>query len=45
MLSHGLIRHFDNVFQVADEWVWSGAHCRRAALYSLANHDRNAVPI
>jgi cyclopropane-fatty-acyl-phospholipid synthase len=45
MPSHGLIRHFDDVFQVEDEWVWSGAHYRRTALDWLANYDRNAVPI
>ncbi len=42
MPSHGLIRHFDDVFQGEDQRVWSGAHDRRTALDWLANY---AVPI
>jgi cyclopropane-fatty-acyl-phospholipid synthase len=45
MPSHGLIRHFDSVFTVEAEWLWSGVHYQRTALDWLANYDRNAPRI
>ena len=45
MPSHGLIRHFDTLFNVEAEWLWNGVHYRRTALDWLANYDRNAPQI
>ena len=45
MPSHGLIRHFRDVFEVEQEWRWSGSHYERTALDWLANYDNNAEPI
>ena len=45
MPSHGLIRHFDGLFQVEQEWKWSGEHYRRTAMDWLANFDRNDARI
>ena len=41
MPSHGLIRRYADLFEVEDEWRWSGAHYRRTALDWLARFDRN----
>ncbi|MGD0865163.1 MAG: cyclopropane-fatty-acyl-phospholipid synthase family protein [Rhizomicrobium sp.] len=45
MPSHGLIQHFPDLFQVEQEWRWSGVHYRRTALDWLANYDANARQI
>jgi len=41
MPSHDLIREFDSLFEVADEWRWSGVHYARTANDWLANMDAN----
>jgi cyclopropane-fatty-acyl-phospholipid synthase len=41
MPSHGLIRQYADLFEVEDEWRWSGAHYRRTALDWLARFDLN----
>ncbi len=41
MPSHGLIREFDGLFEVVDDWRWSGLHYARTANDWLANMDRN----
>ena len=41
MPSHGLIRHFPDLFAVEDEWRWSGTHYQRTALHWLQNYDRH----
>lgn len=45
MPSHTLIRRFPDLFEVEDEWRWSGAHYQRTALHWLENFDRNAARI
>jgi len=45
MPSHGLIRRFDDLFAVEQEWWWDGTHYRRTAEDWLANFDRNAEAI
>lgn len=40
MPSHGLIRHFGDLFVPEGEWKWHGGHYRRTALDWLANFDR-----
>jgi cyclopropane-fatty-acyl-phospholipid synthase len=45
MPSHGLIRHFSTIFEVEDEWRWSGAHYRHTALDWLKNFDRHGPAI
>ncbi len=40
MPSHGLIRAFPDLFQVEEEWRWSGAQYQRTANAWLANFDR-----
>ena len=45
MPSHGLIRHFDGLFAVEQEWRWSGEHYRRTAVDWLGNFDRNDARI
>lgn len=42
MPSHGLIGRFDDLFEVEEDWRWSGAHYEQTALDWLANYDRNA---
>jgi len=42
MPSHGLARQFPDLFEVEDEWRWSGEHYRRTAMDWLANFDRHA---
>jgi cyclopropane-fatty-acyl-phospholipid synthase len=39
MPSHGLIRHFPAMFQVEEEWRWSGLHYERTALDWLDRFD------
>jgi cyclopropane-fatty-acyl-phospholipid synthase len=41
MPSHGLIRHFPDLFEVEAEWRWSGKHYQRTAMDWLANFDRH----
>jgi len=45
MPSHGLIRQFSDLFEVEQEWRWSGVNYQRTALEWLANFDarRDAV--
>ena len=45
MPSHGLIRHFPDVFEVEDEWRWNGGHYARTARQWLDNYDANASEI
>jgi cyclopropane-fatty-acyl-phospholipid synthase len=45
MPSHRLIHRFPDLFQVEQEWRWSGTHYRRTALDWLANFDGNAKEI
>ena len=45
MPSHGLIRHFPDLFEVEQEWRWSGEHYRRTAMDWLANMDANGVAV
>lgn len=42
MPSHGLIRHFGDLFEVEQDWRWSGEHYRRTAMHWLENFDANA---
>ena len=41
MPSHGLIRHFPDLFEVEEDWRWSGEHYRRTAMHWLENFDDN----
>jgi len=41
MPSHGLIRQYADLFEVEQEWRWSGVHYQRTALDWLARFDRN----
>ncbi len=45
MPSHGLIRHFGDLFEVEQNWRWSGEHYRRTAMHWLENFDANAGEI
>jgi len=45
MPSQGLVREFGGVFDVVDEWRWSGRHYARTATDWLANMDRNAAEV
>jgi len=45
MPSHGLIRHFDNLFALEADWNWNGKNYQRTALDWLANYDSNADEI
>lgn len=45
MPSHGMIRHFGDLFSVEAEWTWSGAHYQATALDWLANMDREAAAV
>jgi cyclopropane-fatty-acyl-phospholipid synthase len=45
MPSHGLIRQFDDLFQVEEEWRWSGLHYEKTARQWLANFDHNVERI
>jgi cyclopropane-fatty-acyl-phospholipid synthase len=40
MPSHGLIRQFEGLFELEDEWRWDGGHYQRTARDWLANLDR-----
>jgi cyclopropane-fatty-acyl-phospholipid synthase len=39
MPSHGLPRHFSDLFSVEEDWQWDGTHYARTALDWLANFD------
>jgi len=39
MPSHNLIRQYGDLFEVEQDWRWSGAHYERTALQWLANMD------
>ncbi|MEO5760074.1 MAG: cyclopropane-fatty-acyl-phospholipid synthase family protein [Mesorhizobium sp.] len=45
MPSHGLIRRFPEIFEVEQEWRWSGKHYERTANDWLANFDANLPEI
>jgi cyclopropane-fatty-acyl-phospholipid synthase len=45
MPSHGLIKEFGALFDVVDEWRWSGAHYARTANDWLANMDDNVEAV
>ncbi len=45
MPSHGLIRSFDDLFAVEDEWQWEGVHYARTARDWLSNFDANRETI
>jgi cyclopropane-fatty-acyl-phospholipid synthase len=39
MPSHGLIRQYSDLFEVEQEWRWSGTHYQRTAIDWLGNFD------
>lgn len=41
MPSHGLLRQFDDLFAVEQDWRWNGRHYERTALDWLRNFDAN----
>ena len=41
MPSHGMIRHVAGVFEVEEDWRWTGLHYARTARDWLSNLDRN----
>jgi len=41
MPSHGLIRHFPDLFELEADWRWSGRHYALTAEQWLANYDRH----
>jgi cyclopropane-fatty-acyl-phospholipid synthase len=45
MPSHGLMRHFPELFTVEREWRWAGSHYQRTANHWLENYDRNEAAI
>ena len=45
MPSHDLIRQFPDLFTVAMDWRWSGAHYARTALQWLENFDAHRATI
>ena len=45
MPSHGLTQQFPDLFTVAMDWRWSGAHYARTALQWLENFDANRTRI
>jgi cyclopropane-fatty-acyl-phospholipid synthase len=45
MPSDGLIRQFPDLFEVEEEWRWSGAHYARTARQWIENFDRNETAI
>lgn len=45
MPSHGLIRNFDDLFMVEEEWRWNGLHYQRTAADWLRNFDANRTEI
>jgi cyclopropane-fatty-acyl-phospholipid synthase len=45
MPSHHLIRQYADLFEVEEEWRWSGEHYQRTALDWLANFDAHRAEI
>jgi cyclopropane-fatty-acyl-phospholipid synthase len=45
MPSHLLIRQYADLFEVEEEWRWSGEHYRRTAMDWLANFDAHRAEI
>jgi cyclopropane-fatty-acyl-phospholipid synthase len=45
MPSHGLIRQFPDLFEVEEDWRWSGVHDEKTARHWLANFDHNRFAI
>ena len=45
MPSHHLIRQYADLFEVEEEWRWSGEHYQRTALDWLSNFDANRAEI
>ena len=45
MPSQGLVRQFDDLVAVEEEWWWEGTHYQRTADHWLENFDRNAAAI
>ncbi len=45
MPSHDLIREYGDLFEVEQDWRWSGAHYQKTALDWLANLDANPEPV
>jgi len=45
MPSHNLMRQFPDLFEVEQDWRWSGAHYEKTALHWLENYDRNVEKI
>jgi cyclopropane-fatty-acyl-phospholipid synthase len=45
MPSHGLIRQFQDLFRVTEEWRWSGTHYQKTAEDWLRNFDANRPAI
>ena len=45
MPSHNLMRQFPDLFEVEQDWRWSGTHYQRTALHWLENYDRNISAI
>lgn len=45
MPSHDLIRGFDDLFVVENNWRWNGRHYAQTALAWLANYDANQAAI
>lgn len=45
MPSHGLIGQFPDLFEVEQDWRWSGRHYQRTAEAWLENYDRNQAVI
>lgn len=39
MPSHDLMRQYDDLFEIEQDWRWSGAHYEKTALHWLANMD------
>jgi cyclopropane-fatty-acyl-phospholipid synthase len=45
MPSHALIRQYDDLLKVEEEWTWDGTHYARTAEDWLTNFDRNRAAI
>lgn len=45
MPSHDLVRHFNDLYRVEEEWRWPGRNYERTAIDWLTNFDRNDAAI
>ena len=45
MPSHGLMRQYPDLFEVEQDWRWSGTHYQRTANHWLENFDRHETEI